>query len=281
MTDKFAAGATRRAMNITPYAKLDWVMGPLADTSLSATAKVALVRLLWHLNGKTGQCNPSYSTIARGIGRSRKQAMQGALELEEHGWIKIIRAEDAGRGLPSNPFEFLWDKATHGAEVGTRGGEEDGTTPSLKHGTTPGKKMGPGSPEVGTTPRAGNGIIPSPEEGTQYYESGNSEEGNEERKESAHASGSIRGSSLPSDWQPSGNDFHFALEEGLSHDEVHREADRFRDYWLSANGSKAAKRDWSATWRNWIRREIDGRNKRVNGRITGASWFGASGAFEK
>lgn len=30
----------------------------------------------------------------------------------------------------------------------------------------------------------------------------------------------------------------------------------FRDYWIAKPGKDAVKRDWLATWRNWIRREM-------------------------
>ena len=33
----------------------------------------------------------------------------------------------------------------------------------------------------------------------------------------------------------------------------------FRDYWLSIPGSKGVKLDWAATWRTWIRKEVDRR----------------------
>lgn len=28
----------------------------------------------------------------------------------------------------------------------------------------------------------------------------------------------------------------------------------FRDYWIAQPGQKGVKRDWDATWRNWVRR---------------------------
>jgi len=31
--------------------------------------------------------------------------------------------------------------------------------------------------------------------------------------------------------------------------------DRCRDYWISAPGQRGVKRDWDATWRNWVRNE--------------------------
>ncbi|MDD9333336.1 MAG: hypothetical protein PV354_06640, partial [Bartonella sp.] len=32
---------------------------------------------------------------------------------------------------------------------------------------------------------------------------------------------------------------------------------KFRDYWQAKSGKEAKKVDWSATWRNWYRREIE------------------------
>lgn len=34
---------------------------------------------------------------------------------------------------------------------------------------------------------------------------------------------------------------------------------RFVDYWRAESGAKATKRDWVATWRNWLRRDADSR----------------------
>lgn len=56
---------------------------------------------------------------------------------------------------------------------------------------------------------------------------------------------------LPSDWMPSVQNVEFCQRErpDLNPGEV---ANRFRDHWL---GNGEAKRDWDATWRNWVRRE--------------------------
>lgn len=63
-----------------------------------------------------------------------------------------------------------------------------------------------------------------------------------------------RGSRLPTDWEPSEADRVFALDLGLP---VARIAAQFRDYWHAAAGQSARKLDWSATWRNWCRREAE------------------------
>ncbi len=51
-------------------------------------------------------------------------------------------------------------------------------------------------------------------------------------KEEPNGSSKKRGSRLPEDWQP---DEAFARSEGLSANEISREADRFRDYWRAAS----------------------------------------------
>ena len=55
---------------------------------------------------------------------------------------------------------------------------------------------------------------------------------------------------LPDTFQP---DFSFARKQGLTDQEVQNEFDSFRDYWNAKSGKDAAKLDWQATWRNWIR----------------------------
>ncbi len=63
---------------------------------------------------------------------------------------------------------------------------------------------------------------------------------------------STRGTRLPDDWVPSAEDYIFAKGHGKDPDSV---AEAFRDYWRAVPGAKGVKADWSATWRNWIRRD--------------------------
>lgn len=69
-----------------------------------------------------------------------------------------------------------------------------------------------------------------------------------------------RGSRLPADWTPSEEDRVFAEAEGVDPD---REAASFRDYWTSKPGAAGRKSNWSATWRNWVRRSSE--RKPANG----------------
>ena len=81
-----------------------------------------------------------------------------------------------------------------------------------------------------------------------------------------------RGCRLPENWLPGDADCQFALDQGMTPDALNREADKFRDYWLAKTGATATKRDWSATWRNWIRRAMEDRggyHQPANGASTG------------
>jgi len=76
-----------------------------------------------------------------------------------------------------------------------------------------------------------------------------------------------RGSRLPKDWIATDEYINFALKEGLTIDAANREADKFKDYWQSAT-KNATKKDWLATWRNWIRRNKDfNKHKNTKGSV--------------
>ncbi|WP_375686180.1 DUF1376 domain-containing protein [Bartonella sp. AP65SXKL] len=83
-----------------------------------------------------------------------------------------------------------------------------------------------------------------------------------------------RGCRLPTDFEP---DYDFAIEEGLPPERVKVEIAKFRDYWRSKAGANATKIDWQATWRNWVRRAIEGLEKIKNTNNNG----GNNGNFSK
>lgn len=63
------------------------------------------------------------------------------------------------------------------------------------------------------------------------------------------------GCRLPDDWQPTFADMEFATDQ-LGRERAGVEVDTFRDYWHAKTGQLATKLDWSATWRNWIRKAL-------------------------
>ena len=88
-----------------------------------------------------------------------------------------------------------------------------------------------------------------------------------DKKEEANASSQKerkkRGSRIASDWRLSKALGDWALSEGMTESQVRSEADKFRDYWLSKPGAAGVKLDWSATWRNWVRKALQDAPNRV------------------
>ena len=66
--------------------------------------------------------------------------------------------------------------------------------------------------------------------------------------------GSTRGSCLPKNWYLPREWGVWAMERfGFSEDEVRYQADKFRDHWISTTRN-STKKNWFATWRNWMRK---------------------------
>lgn len=62
-----------------------------------------------------------------------------------------------------------------------------------------------------------------------------------------------RGARLPTDWALPKQWGEWAISEGHSEQSIRIQAEKFRDFWCSKAGKDAAKLDWQATWRNWMR----------------------------
>ncbi len=84
-----------------------------------------------------------------------------------------------------------------------------------------------------------------------------------------------RGSRLPADWQSSHSEAAFALDRGMPQAPLNSEAEKFRNYWTAKSGAGATKRDWSATWRNWIITTMERGNDPPSYRGQGPGTFNA------
>lgn len=65
-----------------------------------------------------------------------------------------------------------------------------------------------------------------------------------------------RGTRIPNEWFPSPEGMTFARQT-LGHTKAQGELEKFRDYWAAKSGAGGVKRDWDATWRNWVRNSAD------------------------
>jgi hypothetical protein len=101
-------------------------------------------------------------------------------------------------------------------------GKTDGKLPSVCHDTADGKPIAPTRPD------------PNPSTSTDVDVK------------------NTRGTRLTDSWQPSPELIDWAKTERADIDPV-KQADAFRDYWLSQPGQKGVKTDWDRTFKNWIR----------------------------
>lgn len=90
----------------------------------------------------------------------------------------------------------------------------------------------------------------------------------EKRREDRRVEGSA-GRRLADDWHPTPEDTDFCKKNrpDLKPSEV---AQRFYDYWIAVPGAKGRKTNWSATWRNWVRKESQGAGSQT---ASGGDWL--------
>ena len=85
------------------------------------------------------------------------------------------------------------------------------------------------------------------------------------------SSASKRGTRLPEDWRRAPGDVTWQAEQGIPDEFARAETAAFRDYWKAKPGAGGCKLDWSATWRNWMRRAWGGREGDQYRRRTGTA----------
>jgi hypothetical protein len=49
----------------------------------------------------------------------------------------------------------------------------------------------------------------------------------------------------------------------MADDAIRDTVENFRDYWTAKAGQAATKIDWPATWRTWVRRELDNQREKA------------------
>lgn len=146
--------------------------------------------------------------------------------------------------------------------------EKSPTEPSPEDGKSPtdpsGEDDGSGSDQLPLDDQSATGCRKSfqrKEEGGRREE----KEGTQKAPPSSseRASERARGVRLPDGWTLSDNLMAWSVNEARAPpDLIQREAEKFRDYWRGCSGEKGRKADWDATWRNWLRRAMEGHDGR-------------------
>lgn len=74
------------------------------------------------------------------------------------------------------------------------------------------------------------------------------------------------GSRLPDDWRPTQEyvDAAMQLNPDYTREWFSATAHKFRDYWVAKTGKDATKADWLATWRNWVRNDLEYNRGKAN-----------------
>lgn len=227
-----------------------------------------LEALAFFLNKETGACFPSTEAISR-ISRVNDRLVRTTLKTL-HSLGLISSTQKAGQKryftlhLDRLPLPTPLQEVTGGQE--NAGGEE--STP-LYENTPLQESTGEGCRKIQVTP-VGKCSTPlyetTPEQGINKESNKEEEQGSlpaqapwetdhltndgkkvEKPKRQATDKGSrLSITELPDDWKA------FAEQEASDLD-PQRLFENFKDYWTGLSGAKAIKKDWTATWRNYVR----------------------------
>lgn len=256
------------------YAAIDWAMPKVIK---DVNAKSCLVVLAYHHNKETGLCCPSISTIADEMGVRSLNTVRKAIGVLVEMNLLTMSREFGDRGeilstrytlnLQSEAFKPVRKKK--GVVHDMKEGHEVKEVHDMKEG---------GSPNEGGVVHFVQGGSASHEGGVVHVVNPNKESNKESNKEEEQGSlpaqapwetdhfpdatkkiekpkakrtTTDRGSrltitELPDDWKA------FAEQEEPDLD-PQRLFENFHDYWNGLSGAKAIKKDWTATWRNYVR----------------------------
>jgi DNA-binding transcriptional MocR family regulator len=210
--------------------------------------------------GKDRAAFPKQQTVADMLGLARETVNRALAALKRFGYIEIEHQKRADGGQKENLY---WVKLDPLEKVPC---DEPVTPPVTLFDHTP-------RDAIGSHPRTIHKNVNTIADAIVAHTTP------EQPKRAGSPKSGARGSRIPANWTPTPKDYAFASSEGLTREEINREADRFRDYWIAASGRTACKLDWEATWRNWIRSDL---RKRPGSGAGNASRNGSrTGAFDR
>ncbi|MER9092229.1 helix-turn-helix domain-containing protein [Mesorhizobium sp. M0700] len=203
------------------------------DNRLSRLALHVLTALGTH-SDSNGWCIVKQNTLANEIGSTPGSVQNAVRQLAKLGYLrKRDRFAPNGAKLASQ-YQVAMDRdppaemVDEAAETATPTPLPDGVVPHSHVGRHP-------------TPTWGHKNDP-------YLERSSSEDIEKQ------ACLPVRACRLPDNFAP---DVSWATGQGMSPADVSRERERFFDHWRAAPGQRGVKRDWQATWRNWVRNALD------------------------
>lgn len=192
-----------------------------------------------HAHDDGTSVRPSVAHLAAKTRQSERTVQYQLRKMEAEGWLQLVGNAGGGRNTPReyriNPD---WVKGANSAPL-PKGATDDakGCKPQQERVQNGARK---GATAAAPEPLNHQGTIREPVK--------------------------ARGTRLPPDWQPDADLLAFAAERGWGGARLADELDAFRDYWHAAPGAKGVKLDWSATFRNWIRKARTYDRPPANGR---------------
>lgn len=267
------------------------------DRRISDRARGLLIRILSHRSG----WETDSSRLAEGTTEGRDAVRSAINELEAAGYWVRVKTQDSTTGRWSTAVEvndvpkggFPPDPDSEDGDSGTEDGfsgvgptdatDSDRAATYAEDGFSGAGSTEDGFPVVGY-PVVGYPVVGNSGATKKTFKKNSQEEPlpphpsdvgarsrADEPQDAPEPSGKIakrdhgttaRGTRLPVNWRPDPALAAWTLDQGIARPEALREFERFRDYWAAASGARAVKRDWDATWRNWIRKAADDRAER-------------------
>ena len=240
---------------------MQWAMSkaPLKRNAAQCRNRLVLIALADRYNDDTGVCWPSIKTISNEIGVSERTVHKAISELESVGliargdphWVAHIRADrrptvwtlNLNMVKPAEPVEpdnYVTEALSRGEDgftsYGSRGEDvfSERGEDVFRHGVKTCSDKPKENPK--SEPKD---LITQPE-----VEKENPQPSKKKKRSTA--------TRLPDGWMPDEKVISQMREEcpGVNLEFEHR---KFTDYWVALPDSRARKKDWNATWRNWIR----------------------------
>ena len=218
---------------------------------LPAAQKLVLLRLADAARDDGTEARPSVATIMRETGLGRTAVYQAIRSLEAAGHIEQAAAADRARHSPA-VYKVLLQPLPGPPDGPGRVHEADPEHAPAESASV--REANPAGYTSRTRPGPPDGPNPSDTHQIPVQERARAQGSLLANDDGGKPARSPKATRIDPSWQPSEDARVFAGQHGMSDSEVNREADRFRDYWLAKAGKDAVKLDWSATWRNWIRR---------------------------
>lgn len=208
----------------------DWV----TNSEVSHGAYRLYGVLCTYASRDTSTCYPSYQTLAGRLGCSKRNVMRYTKELVDIGALKVTsrRNPESPNESATNEYTLITQPpgvVTHRSppsEPDVTTGSDTQFTGVVTHRSPKQEPMN--NNQLNNTPLAPQGVAPQ-----------------------APPAKTSRGTRVPDEFMPAQKhiDKIRQLKPNLNLDIEHT---KFMNYWLSAAGAKATKRDWGRTWENWM-----------------------------